>query len=180
MHLALIILWPQQFTLSSFAQISLIITLAAVVALFMRLIKQPLIISYIITGIIVGPSVLHLVKSPSTIELFSNIGIALLLFIIGLGLNPKVFKEVGKVTAVVGVAQVALTTGAGYAVGRLVGFNTQESLFLGLAVAFSSTIIILKLLSDKKEQTRLYGKVVTGLLLLQDLLAMVALLFVTS
>jgi Kef-type K+ transport system membrane component KefB len=166
--------------LSSFAQISLIITLAATVALFMRLLRQPLIIGYILTGILVGPAALHLVKSQSTIEVFANLGIALLLFIIGLGLNPRVIKDVGKVTAVVGVLQVGLTTGAGYAVGQLMGYGKQASLVLGIALAFSSTIIILKLLSDKKEQTRLYGKVVTGLLLLQDLVAMVALLLVTS
>lgn len=166
--------------LSTFAQVSLIITLAAAVALCMRLIRQPLIIGYILTGILVGPAFLHLVKSPETIEVFAELGIALLLFIIGLGLNPRVIKDVGKVTAVVGFLQVGLTTAAGYAVGRYMGYSSEASLTLGVALAFSSTIIILKLLSDKKEQTRLYGKVVTGLLLLQDILAMIALLFVTS
>ncbi len=165
---------------SIFTQLALIITLATVVSLVMRLIRQPLIIGYILTGIIVGPSVLHLVKSPETIEVFSNIGIALLLFIIGLGLNPRVIKEVGKVAAVTGVLQVAITAGLGYGAGILFGFTKKEAAFLGVALAFSSTIIILKLLSDKKEQTRLYGKIATGLLLIQDILATVALLFVTS
>lgn len=165
---------------SVFAQFSLIITLAAAVALVMRLIKQPLIIGYILTGLLVGPAVLGLVKSPETFEVFSNIGIALLLFIIGLGLNPKVIKEVGKVAGITGVLQVGLTTVVGYAGGLFFGFNGREALLFGIALAFSSTIIILKLLSDKKEQTRLYGKVVTGLLLVQDILAMFALLFITS
>ena len=72
-----------------FTELSLIIAIATGVSLCMRLFKQPLIIGHIVTGIIVGPSVLHLVQSAETIEIFSKIGIALLLFIIGLGLNPK-------------------------------------------------------------------------------------------
>lgn len=165
---------------SVFSQLSLIIAISAGIALFMRLLKQPLIIGHILTGIIVGPSILHLAKSPETIEAFSSIGIALLLFIIGLGLNPRVIKEVGKVASVAGFIQVAATAAFAWGAGIILGLTQTESLFLGVAAAFSSTIIILKLLSDKKEQNRLYGKVATGLLLVQDLVAMVALLFVTS
>lgn len=163
-----------------FAELSLIIAIAAGMSLIMRLIRQPLIIGHILTGVIVGPSVLHLVQSADTINVFSSIGIALLLFIIGLGLNPKVVKEVGKVASITGVLQVAFITLVGYGGGLVLGFTRTEALFFGVALAFSSTIIILKLLSDKKEQTRLYGKVTTGILLVQDLIAAVALLFVTA
>lgn len=163
-----------------FAELSLVIALAAGISMIMRLIRQPLIIGHILTGIIVGPSVLHLVKSPETIEIFASIGIALLLFIIGLGLNPKVIKEVGKVSAITGVIQVLFIAGVGGLAGIVLGFGKTESVFFGLALAFSSTIIILKLLSDKKEQSRLYGKVVIGLLLIQDIIAVLSLLLVTS
>ncbi len=165
---------------SIFAELSLIIALGAGMAIVMRLIRQPLIIGHIITGIIVGPSVFHLIKSPETIDVFSSIGIALLLFIIGLGLNPKVIREVGKVAGITGVLQVLLSVAIGYGGGLTLGYTRTESLFFGVALAFSSTIIILKLLSDKKEQTRLYGKVVTGILLVQDVMAATALLFVTA
>lgn len=163
-----------------FAELSLVIAIAAAMALVMRLIRQPLIIGHIITGIIVGPSMLHLVKTPDTIETFSNIGIALLLFIIGLGLNPKVIKEVGKAASIIAVIQVGLTIALGWAASSLLGQGAHESILIGLALSFSSTIIILKLLSDKREQSRLYGKITIGLLIMQDLLAMVALLFVTA
>src|SRR3990167_3593186 len=128
---------------SIFAELSLIIALAAVIALIMRLIRQPLIIGHIITGIIVGPSVLHLVKSADTINVFSSIGIALLLFIIGLGLNPKVIREVGKVAGITGVLQVTLSAGIGYAGGLVLGLSRMDALFFGIALALSSTIIIL-------------------------------------
>ncbi len=166
--------------LSIFAELSLIIAVGAGIAIVMRLIRQPLIIGHILTGILVGPLVLHLVTSAETIEVFSSIGIALLLFIIGLGLNPKVIKEVGKVASFAGIIQVGLTALFAWSAGDILGLTTTESIFLGVALSFSSTIIILKLLSDKKEQTRLYGKVATGMLLVQDILATIALLFVTS
>ncbi len=163
-----------------FAELSLVIALAAGVSMIMRLLRQPLIIGHILTGIIVGPAILNLVQSPQTIEIFASIGIALLLFIIGLGLNPKVIKEVGKVAAITGTVQVLFIAIVGGLVGVLLGFGKTESVFFGLALAFSSTIIILKLLSDKKEQSRLYGKVVIGLLLIQDIIAVLSLLLVTS
>ena len=163
-----------------FAELSLIIALAAGVSLIMRLIRQPQIIGYIITGIIVGPSALHLVESAQTIEVFASIGIALLLFIIGLGLNPRVIKEVGRVAAIAGVLQIFLTAAFAWGGGKILGLTNTEAIFFGVALSFSSTIIILKLLSDKKEQSRLYGKIAIGLLLVQDVLATIALLFVTS
>ena len=165
---------------SVFAELSLIIAIATGISLMMRLLRQPLIIGHIITGIIVGPAILNLVKSPETIEIFSNIGIALLLFIIGLGLNPKVIKEVGKVAGITGLVQVSATVAFAYGGGLILGFSKTESVFFGVALAFSSTIIILKLLSDKKEQNRLYGKIAIGILLVQDVLATIALIFVTS
>src|SRR5580693_1809361 len=108
---------------SLFSELSLIIAISAGMAMIMRLIRQPLIIGHILTGIIVGPLVLHLIRSPETIGVFSDIGIALLLFIIGLGLNPKVIKEVGKVATLTGVLQVAFITLVGYGGGLVLGFT---------------------------------------------------------
>lgn len=162
-----------------FAGLSLIIAIGAAVAFIMRLIGQPLIIGHIITGIIVGPAVLHVAKSPDTLALFSDIGIALLLFIIGLGLNPKVVKEVSRTATSVGVTQVVVITILGWIAGSAFGLNNTESLFLGASLAISSTIIILKLLSDKKEQARLYGKIAISVSLVQDIIA-IALVVITS
>lgn len=163
-----------------FIELSLIIAIGSGIALIMRLLRQPLIIGHILTGIIVGPSVLSLISSAETIEVFSKIGIALLLFIIGLGLNPKVIREVGKVTMIAGASQIIITGIAGFAVGSLFGLSKTESVVLATALSFSSTIIVLKLLSDKKEQSRLYGKITVGILLVQDVVATIALLVFTA
>jgi len=164
---------------SVFSGLSLIIVIGAAVALLMRIIGQPLLIGHIITGIIVGPAVLHVAKSADTLHLFAEIGIALLLFIIGLGLNPRVVKEVGRTAAFVGSSQVAIITFLGWLVGRGFGLSNNEGLFLGVSLAISSTIIILKLISDKKEQGRLYGKIAVSVSLVQDIIA-IGLVVLTS
>ncbi len=163
-----------------FTELSIIIAIGTGVSLIMRILRQPLIIGHILTGILVGPSVFALVESAETIQIFSKIGIALLLFIIGLGLNPKVVKEVGKVAALGGILQICFTALFGWAAATLLGMTKTEAVLLAVALSFSSTIIILKLLSDKKEQSRLYGKITVGILLVQDVVATVSLLFVTS
>lgn len=163
-----------------FTEISLIIAIGAAISLVMRLIKQPLIIGYIITGLLVGPSFLNLIKNSETIDVFASIGVALLLFIVGLGLNPKVIKEIGKVAGITAFAQIAITSIFGYIFGQFVGFTKTESLLLGLALSFSSTIIVLKLLSDKKELTRLNGKIAIGILLIEDIIATLSLIFISA
>jgi len=149
-------------------------------AFAMRMIRQPLIIAYILTGIIVGPAVLHLTKDQQTFNVFSDIGVALLLFIVGLGLNPRVIREVGRTAAIVGVSQVAVISTLGFLTGRAFGLNGNESLFLGASLAISSTIIILKLISDKKEQGRLYGKIAVSVSLVQDIIAIVLVVATSS
>ena len=162
-----------------FTGLSLIIVIGAAVALIMRLIGQPLIIGHIITGIIVGPAILHVAKSPDTLAIFSDLGLALLLFIIGLGLNPRVVKEVSRTATMVGVIQVGIITALGWAAGSALGFTSTESAFLGASLAISSTVIILKILSDKNEQARLYGKIAISVSLVQDIIA-IALVVITS
>jgi Kef-type K+ transport system membrane component KefB/Trk K+ transport system NAD-binding subunit len=162
-----------------FSGLSLIIVIGAAVALIMRAINQPLIIGHIITGIIVGPALLHVASSPSTLALFSDLGIALLLFIIGLGLNPQIVKEVSKTATYVAVIQVGAITLVGFLLGLALGLEKTPAAFLGFSLAISSTIIILKMLSDKREQARLYGKIAISVSLVQDLIA-IALVVVTS
>ena len=163
-----------------FVEISLLLALCAVVSIVMRFLKQPLIIGYIITGLLVGPSLLGLISTPETIEVLGEFGVILLLFIVGLGLNPKVVKEVGKVSFVTGLSQIILTCLLGYWVSGLLGFDKTTSIYIAVSLTFSSTIIILKLLSDKKEQNKLFGKISIGLLLVQDIVATIVLVVASA
>nr|MBP9738842.1 cation:proton antiporter [Candidatus Saccharibacteria bacterium] len=160
---------------SLLGELSIIIAIAVLLATIMKLLKQPLIIGYILAGIIAGP-ILGLVNNADTLEGFSKIGIALLLFIVGMGLNPRIIKELGRVTLITGFVQVATVTIIGTSLMMLFGASFITSIIVGVSLAFSSTIVGLKLLSDKKEQTRLYGRIAIGVLLVQDLVATLALL----
>ena len=161
-----------------FFEIALIIGIATLVGLIMQKLKQPLLIGYIVTGIIV--SALNILSNISTIELFSKIGIALLLFVVGLHLNPKIIKEVGKVSLITGLGQVIFTSVIGFLVSILLGFSTVISIYIAIALTFSSTIIIMKLLSDRGDTNRLYGKISIGFLIVQDILAVLILMVVSS
>lgn len=160
---------------SLLGELSIIIGIALVLASIMKIFKQPLLIGYILAGILAGP-ILGLVKNTDTLDGFSKIGIALLLFIVGLGLNPRVIKELGKVAFITGLIQVGFSVLLGTAIMLVLGKGIAVALVVGVALSFSSTIVGLKLLTDKKEQTRLYGRLAIGVLLAQDILATIALL----
>lgn len=163
-----------------FVELSIIICITVLIAGVMRLLRQPLIIGYILAGIIVSPYFLDIVQSTETIKVFSQIGITLLLFIIGLSLSPRVIKEVGKVSLITGMGQIIFTSLFGFLISRLLGFSVTVSLYIGMALAFSSTIIIMKLLSDKKDLEKLYGKISIGFLLVQDIVVIILLMIISS
>lgn len=163
---------------SIFTQLTLVIVIAAVVSLIMRLLRQPLILGYILTGIIVGPSVFGMITAKEAFDSFSEVGITLLLFIIGLGLNAGVIKSLGKVAVVTATSILLLVGGAGLAASQVLGFGMAEGIIVGLALFFSSTIIILKVLSDKREVSRLYGQIAVGVILVDDIVATLAILVV--
>lgn len=163
-----------------FLELSLVITVVLLVSLIMRLLKQPLLIGYIFAGVLVGPLLLNIVHAEDTLDVFAHFGIALLLFIIGLGLNPKIIKDVGKTAGLTGVAQIVFTTGVGWLIVSGLGYDPLVALYIAIALAFSSTIIVLKLLSDKRENHRLYAKISIGFLLVQDICATLILVVVSA
>jgi Kef-type K+ transport system membrane component KefB len=163
-----------------FLEISVIIMIATLLGGILRYLKQPLIIGYILTGIIISPYFLNLVSSNETLEIFSHIGIAFLLFIVGLGLNIQMFKEVGKASIITGLGQVIFTSIFGFIIAKLIGFPTTTSMYIAIALTFSSTIIIMKLLTDKGDTDKTYGKISIGFLIVQDLIVIFALLFISS
>lgn len=171
---------PADIHLDLFTQLSLIIVFATVVAGLMRFLKQPLIMGHIITGILMGPEVLNLIGEIETLEVFSQIGVSILLFIVGLSLSPKVIREVGKVALITGIGQILFTTLFGFLIATFFNYSTVEALYIAIALTFSSTIIILKLLTDKKDIEKLYGKISIGFLLVQDIVATLILIVVSS
>jgi Kef-type K+ transport system membrane component KefB/Trk K+ transport system NAD-binding subunit len=165
---------------SPFVQFALVILVVFVVSVIIRLLKQPLIIGYILSGILVGPFVLNLIQESGTLNVFSEMGIAFLLFIVGLHLSPKVIREVGPVALVTGLGQILFTATIGYFAGIFLGFPPLTSIYIATALTFSSTIIILKLITDKGALDKLYGKISVGFLLVQDFVAILILIIISS
>ncbi len=163
-----------------FIQFGLIILIVLGVSIVIRMLKQPLIIGYILSGILVGPLVLNLIQESETLNVFSEMGIAFLLFIVGLHLSPKVIKEVGPVALATGMGQIIFTATIGYFVGISLGFPPLTALYIATALTFSSTIIILKLITDKGALDKLYGKISVGFLLVQDFVAILILIIISS
>lgn len=161
-------------TSTVFTQLSLVLLVVVAMSVLMRLLRQPLIMGYIVSGVIVGPSFLHIVQNQSAFDSFSVIGISLLLFIIGLGLNAGVIQSLGKVAFLTSMSILPLLGGIVFGVSWLLGYSLISSLVIAMALFFSSTIIVMKVLSDKKETTRLYGQIVLGVLLIEDVVAMIA------
>lgn len=162
-----------------FTELSIVLVIVAIVAGLMRLFRQPLILGYILTGVIVGPW-LHVIQSKDAFEGFSEIGIALLLFIVGLGMNIATVKSLGRVSILTAAAELTVAGAAGISIMLLFGYSLMTALIVGLALFFSSTIIILKVLSDKKEISRLHSQIAIGVILVDDVVATFAILVVAA
>jgi Kef-type K+ transport system membrane component KefB/Trk K+ transport system NAD-binding subunit len=168
------------FTDSVFAEVALLLMLAAAVGLVGVLLRQPLIVAFILVGLIAGPSALDLVRATEEIHLLSELGVAILLFLVGIKLDVKLIRSLGAVSLMTGLGQVAFTSVIGYGIGLALGFTSVESLYIAVALTFSSTIIIVKLLSDKREIDALHGQVALGFLIVQDLVVVLAMIVLSA
>lgn len=164
---------------SIFFEITIIVCVASFLAIVFRFFKQPTILAYILAGIIIGPFGKLQLNSQEEIRTMAQIGIALLLFMLGLEFKLKDLRSVGPMATLIGFTQIILTFAAGYFTSSMLGFSLISSLYIGIALSFSSTIIVVKLLSDKKELSSLYGKITVGLLLIQDFFAVFILILLS-
>lgn len=161
-------------------EVGAVIILATILAYISRGLKQPMILSYIAAGLILGPLGFGFIKNPETIKSFSEIGIAFLLFIAGLEINLKKIKEESPVFLTSGLIQIAMLFSTGFVIAIMMGFLKLEAIYIGLTLCFSSTMIAVKLLSDKGVLDTLHGRVVLGILLIEDLAAVLALLVLST
>ncbi|WP_372612354.1 cation:proton antiporter [Aquicoccus sp.] len=167
-------------THSPFAEIAALLVMAAVIGFLGIILRQPLIVSFIAVGLIAGPSALDVVHSDEQISLLSQLGIAVLLFLVGIKLDVKLIRSLGAVSLLTGLGQVAFTSIFGYLIGLSLGLGHVTSLYVAVALTFSSTIIIVKLLSDKREIDSLHGQIALGFLIVQDLVVVLAMIVLSA
>ena len=163
-----------------FTEIALLLLIAALVgALFVRL-RQPVLIAYIAVGIAMGPAGFGVVQAHDQIDLLAQIGVAVLLFVVGLKLDLYHVRHIGPVALATGLGQLAFTIAFGFLLVLALGKSTMEAVYIAVALTFSSTIIIVKLLSDKRELDSLHGRIAVGFLIVQDIAVVLAMMAMSA
>ncbi len=148
---------------------AIVLGVALVGGIAVRLLKLPIILGYLLSGILIGPHVLGLISEKGDVETLAEIGVVLLLFTLGLEFSLRALKKIGKVAVLGGGAQIVATAALGLLVGHLLDWSLRESVLFGFFIALSSTIIVLKTLMDRGELGSPHGRVMIGILLVQDI-----------
>jgi Kef-type K+ transport system membrane component KefB len=165
---------------AAFSEIATLLMVCALVgALFLRL-RQPVLIAYIVVGIGVGPAGVGLVTAHDQVDLLAQVGVAVLLFAVGLKLDIAHVRSIGPVALATGLGQLGFTIVFGFVLTFALGKSPMEALYVSVALTFSSTIIIVKLLSDKRELDSLHGRIAVGFLIVQDLAVVVAMMTMSA
>lgn len=162
-----------------FIQLAIILGLSCVLGFITKIFKLPLLIAYLLGGLILATTAAFDIGTSQALHFLPEIGIAFMLFLVGMELDLREIKNLGKPIFLASIIQIFITTLIGSMVAKILGFGNLESWFLGIGLAFSSTVVVVKLLSDKKELNSLYGKLSLGISLVEDLLAVFILLFLT-
>lgn len=157
-------------------EIAVILLFATCVGAIGVRLRQPLIISFILVGIVLGPSVLDWVGANDNVDLLARLGITLLLFVVGLKLDFHIIRSMGLVAITTGLGQIVFTSVVGYLIALALGIPSVNALYIAVALTFSSTIIIVKLLSDKREIDTLHGRIALGFLIVQDLIVVLVMI----
>lgn len=157
-------------------QFSIIIILAAVLGIIARFFKQPVILAYLVTGLILGYFGFFTFEDREALSTFADLGTMFLLFLVGLEMNYYSLKQVGLSSLIIGVGQIAVTFLLGFLLAAILNFEPAQSIYIAIALTLSSTIVVVKLLSDKRELHSLAGKLSIGVLLVQDFVAILLLI----
>jgi Kef-type K+ transport system membrane component KefB len=161
-----------------FLDFALILALAAGVGLLAARLRQPTIVAFIVVGILVGPAAFGWVGHSDAVELLSQMGITVLLFLVGLKLDPALVRKLGPVALATGLGQLGFTIAFGFLIALALGMERVTALYVAVALTFSSTIIIIKLLGDKRELDSLHGRIATGFLIVQDIAVVAAMMVI--
>ncbi len=163
-----------------FYEVAALLVLTSVVAFIGLALRQPLIVSFILVGVLVGPMGIGFASSTAYAELLAELGVALLLFLVGLKLDLHLIRSIGTVALTTGLGQVAFTSVVGFAICLALGMSAVTGLYVSVALTFSSTIIIVKLLSDKREIDSLHGRIALGFLIVQDIVVVLAMVVLSA
>lgn len=163
-----------------FIQLAVILTLSSALGFITYKLKLPLLIAYLIGGLILAAVATVDVSKSYALSFLPDIGIAFVLFLVGMELDLRELRSFGKQILTCGILQIIITSTLGTFLAQNFGFPLREAMLLGAGLSFSSTLVVVKLLLDKKDLTSLYGKLSVGVLLLEDLVAVLIIIAITS
>lgn len=160
-----------------FRELALILVTAGVITVIFKWLKQPLVLGYIVAGFFIGPHFpwFPVIRGDENLTLWSDIGIVFLMFALGLEFSIKKLKKVGATGAITALTELAIMFLIGSSVGRILGFNAMESVFLGCMLSISSTTIIIKSFDDLKLKQQKFTGTVTAVLVVEDIVAVLLL-----
>ncbi|MFH1347009.1 MAG: cation:proton antiporter [Spirochaetota bacterium] len=161
-------------------ELSIVILVAAGLGILARFLKQPIILAYIFAGVIIGAFGLSHIINKEFFTVLSEMGLMFLLFLIGLEIDYSSLRMVSKISALIGLGQIIFTFIAGFFITQFFGFDLIQSAYIAIALTFSSTVIVVKLLSESRQTNSLYGKISIGFLLVQDIVAILILVFLAG
>ena len=162
-----------------FLQLAIVLLLSSFFGFLVMRLKLPLVVAYLLAGVSLSFAVLFDPSHSVVLEVLPEIGIAFVLFLIGMELDLREIKSLGKPIVVSAIGQIIVSTFVGFAIAQALGFTSAESFYLGLGLAFSSTVVVIKMLLEKHDLNSLYGKLSIGILLVEDLVAIFALMMLT-
>jgi Kef-type K+ transport system membrane component KefB len=162
-----------------FLQLAVALSLSSLFGFVVLKLKLPLVVAYLLAGVSISLVSLIDPHHSQVFEILPEIGIAFVLFLIGMELDLREIKSLGLPIIVSALGQILISTFAGFALAGALGFQATESLYLGLGLAFSSTVVVIKMLIEKRDLASLYGKLSIGILLVEDLVAIAVLMIIS-
>jgi CPA2 family monovalent cation:H+ antiporter-2 len=171
---------PRMHGIDFLQDLAVVMIVAGIVTIIFHRFKQPVVLGYILAGVIVGPHTppFPLIQDPETIRILAELGIILLMFALGMEFSLRKLKKVGASAFIAALLEILLMVWVGYEVGRFFGWSTMDSIFLGAILSISSTTIIIKVLGDLGKMKEPFAQLIFGILIIEDILgiAMIALL----
>src|SRR5688572_26952543 len=162
-----------------FVQLAVVLSLSSVLGFIVFKLKLPLVIAYLLSGVILSFLTVFDVTHSLIFNILPEIGIAFVLFLIGMELDLREIKTLGVPIIFSAIGQIIISAIGGFFVATLLGFGQVESVYLGLGLSFSSTVVVIKMLLEKRDLSSLYGKLSIGILLIEDLIAIIVLMVIS-
>lgn len=162
-----------------FLQLAVVLGLAATCGYAVKLLRLPLVVAYLLAGVLLSFSQLFDLHTSQTMNFLPQIGMTFVLFFVGMELDLQEIKNLGKTVAIASLGQIMIAFSVGFMIAQALGFAQPESFYLGIGLSFSSTIVVVKFLLERKDLSSLYGKLSLGILLVEDLVAILILMGMT-